>query len=123
MNPRYGRWVGEGLKLLAALAVGAPAVAWAAHPIFSPPLRDAAGNVITAGSTVPYSPEQSCGGCHDNHLIAQGYHFQQGRTNGAGFLNVSDTFAGALMVPDVSGNPTKGTGAWWKLSDGMYGKW
>jgi hypothetical protein len=122
MNSRLGRWVGEGLKLLAALAVGAPAVAWAAHP-FPVTLRDGTGAAVNAASTAPYSPEQSCGICHDTHLIAQGYHFQQGRTNGAGFLNVSDTFAGALMVPDASGNPTKGTGAWWKLSDGMYGKW
>lgn len=71
------------------------------------PLRDAAGNTIARGSTTPYSPERTCGGCHAVDVITQGYHFQQGRTNADGSMRVSDTF-----------NPVKS----WLLSDGMYGK-
>jgi hypothetical protein len=77
-------------------ALGAPIV-----------LRDAAGNAIQRGSTTPYSPERTCGGCHDVATITQGYHFQQGRTNADRTLRVSDAF-----------NPVKS----WLLSDGMYGK-
>lgn len=109
---------------LAALALGLPATALAAHP-FTIGLHDAQGNAVTSASTAPYSPSRSCGtsGCHDVGLITQGYHFQQGRTNGAARVQVSDTFAGAMLSYDASGNPLAGTGAWWKLSDGMYGKW
>jgi hypothetical protein len=111
------RWGG---RALAALALGAlPVAAFAAHPPVT--LTDAAGNPIGAASTVPYSPEKTCGECHDVALIAQGYHFQQGRMEGTR-LNVSDTFHGAKTAYDASDNCTKGTGAWWKLSDGMYGK-
>lgn len=68
-------------------------------------LKDAAGIVISAGSTTPYSPKQSCGtsACHNyesdvayatknhgtglptyqvpypQHGVTAGYHFQQGR--------------------------------------------
>ncbi len=123
--PKLPSWLRpRALRALGAWAIAiCPAVSLAAHP-FPVTLKDASGNSIDpATSTVPYSPERTCGACHDTHLIAQGYHFQQGRTNGAGYLNVSDTFAGAMMTPDASGNSTLGAGAWWKLSDGMYGKW
>ncbi len=70
-------------------------------------LRDAAGNAITPGSTTPYSPEKTCGGCHDVNVVTQGYHFQQGRTDASKNIVVSDTF-----------NPAKP----WLLSAGMYGK-
>jgi hypothetical protein len=70
-------------------------------------LKDGGGNPIARGSTTPYSPEQTCGGCHDVATITQGYHFQQGRTNADGTMRVSDAF-----------NPKKP----WLLSDGMYGK-
>jgi hypothetical protein len=117
----------RGAEALAALAVLLPVTAWAAHTGGDVTLRDAAGNAITAASTAPVSTEQTCGRCHASlwPTITQGYHFQQGRTNGAGQLNVSDTFLGAMMGPydATTGDPTKGTGAWWKLSDGMYGKW
>lgn len=124
---RLARW---GAEALAALAVVLPAAAWGAHPT-NITLRDATGAAITAGSTVPVSTERTCGGCHASQwaTITQGYHFQQGRTNGAGWLNVSDTFLGAMIgayanvAGDADVEPTKGTGAWWKLSDGMYGKW
>lgn len=70
-------------------------------------LRDANGAAIAPGSTTPYSPERTCGGCHDVNLVTRGYHFQQGRTNATNQVVVSDTF-----------NPTKP----WLLSAGMYGK-
>lgn len=121
------RW---GARVLSALALVLPATSWAAHPI-GITLKDASGTDITAASTTPVSTERTCGGCHAAEwaTITQGYHFQQGRTNGAGQLNVSDTFLGALVgayanvAGDADVEPTRGTGAWWKLSDGMYGKW
>jgi hypothetical protein len=70
-------------------------------------LRDATGNPIPQGSTTPYSPERTCGGCHDVSVVTRGYHFQQGRTDASNGVVVSDTF-----------NPTKP----WLLSTGMYGK-
>jgi hypothetical protein len=70
-------------------------------------LKDAAGDALAPGSTAPYSPEKTCGGCHDVATITQGYHFQQGRTNADRSMRVSDSF-----------NPKKP----WLLSDGMYGK-
>jgi hypothetical protein len=72
------------------------------------PLKDRTGAQITVDSTVPYSPEQTCGGCHDFDLITMGYHFQQGK----GFSNTD------IRVAD-NYNPTKP----WLLSDGMFGKW
>ena len=71
------------------------------------PLLDAAGAPILAGSTTPYSPEKTCGGCHDVSVVTRGYHFQQGRTDATNQIVVSDTF-----------NPAKP----WLLSAGMYGK-
>ncbi|WP_242339911.1 MULTISPECIES: hypothetical protein [Anaeromyxobacter] len=106
----------RALGLLAALAL--PGLGYAAHP-FPITLKDAAGTPV-ATSARPYSSEKSCGGCHDFGAITQGYHFQQGRTNAAGDLQVSDTFAGDIGAGQTYGI---GTGAWWKLSDGMYGKW
>lgn len=70
-------------------------------------LRDAAGNTIARGSTTPFSPEQTCGSCHDTAVITRGYHFQQGRTGPDNNLLVSDSY-----------NPQKP----WLLSPGMYGK-
>ncbi len=72
------------------------------------PLRDRNGNPIARGSTTPYSPERTCGGCHDVNVITQGYHFQQGKGLSNTAITVSDTY-----------NPAKP----WLLSDGMYGKW
>ncbi|HSN92837.1 MAG TPA: hypothetical protein VLS93_16520 [Anaeromyxobacteraceae bacterium] len=72
-------------------------------------LKDRAGNPIAVGSTVPYSPEATCGGsCHNVAKITEGYHFQQGYGTSNANRIVSDTF-----------NPAKP----WLLSDGMYGKW
>jgi len=56
---------------------------------------------------LPYSPKKTCGACHDYDQITKGYHFQQGRTDGAGKIIVSDTFDSKYP---------------WNLSPGMYGK-
>ncbi len=69
------------------------------------PLRDSAGAFITAASTAPYSPDETCGRCHDTATISAGYHFQQGRR--------------AMMLSQLDSFSTKK----WLLSDGMYGKW
>ncbi len=75
------------------------------------PLRDSLGNVIAAASTVPYSGRQTCGvaACHDVDHIANGSHFQQGRTNTDGDIITGDDF-----FED---------GRWWMHSAGMYGRW
>jgi hypothetical protein len=77
------------------------------HPAVT--LRDRLGAALTAGATAPYSPRQTCGGCHDIDTIASGYHFQQGRLDAAGNLQVQ---------PDYFGD-----GRTFVRSDGMYGKW
>ena len=68
------------------------------------PLRDVHGAVLTSTSTEPYSPRATCGRCHDVDGMANGYHFQQGRTDANGQMVVRDT-------PEVV------------KSKGMYGKW
>lgn len=72
-------------------------------------LKDRFGNPLTATSTEPYSPRQTCGTCHDVDAIANGYHFQQGRTDAAGDVQMQTDF--------------NGDGRAWLLSDGMFGKW
>ncbi len=72
-------------------------------------LLDSAGAAIPAGSTTPYSPRTTCGGCHDVDRIANGFHFQQGRTDGTGRMVARSNFFG--------------DGRRFILSDGMYGKW
>jgi len=108
-------------KLLTALSVCAFAIGAAAgsglaiastyHPTDAGgaiPLKDLTGAAITAGSTTPYSPENTCGGCHDTQVITQGYHFQQGKGFSNSDIRVSDTYNTAKP---------------WLLSDGMFGKW
>jgi hypothetical protein len=70
-------------------------------------LKGCDGNPLTLESKAPYSPRKTCGGCHDYDRITNGYHFQQGRTDGAGKIVTSDTFD-----PKYS----------WNLSSGMYGR-
>ncbi len=65
------------------------------------------GNPLTVESKTPYSPKKTCGACHDYDRITNGYHFQQGRTDGAGKIVISDTYD--FKYP-------------WNLSSGMYGK-
>ncbi|MDL1959882.1 MAG: hypothetical protein LWW99_11105 [Deltaproteobacteria bacterium] len=46
-------------------------------------LRDEQGNAIDPIHDIntdrPYSPEQTCGECHDYNKITEGYHFTQGK--------------------------------------------
>jgi hypothetical protein len=66
------------------------------------------GSSLTFESKMPYSPKKTCGGCHDYDQITNGYHFQQGRTDGTGKIVMSDTFDPKYP---------------WSLSSGMYGKY
>lgn len=86
----------------AALVLAAAPPAAAAHP--NVPLKGYDGAALDpATSTAPYSPRNTCGGCHSYETITKGYHFQQGFDEG-----ISDTFS-----------ETKP----WQLSPGMAGKW
>lgn len=80
--------------------------AWAKHVPVT--LKGYDGKALTVDSKAPYSPRQTCGECHDYEKITNGYHFQQGRTDGSGKIVMSDAF-----------NPKKP----WIKSDGMFGKW
>jgi len=76
------------------------------------PLKDVLGNPITAGSTEPYSPRNTCGECHESHdpdVVANGDWFQQGRTDVDGNVDMRDDYYG--------------DGRWWTKSSGRYGKW
>ena len=103
-----------GLALLAALAIplgtacsDSSGGGGKAHQNVA--LLDRLGNPLTASSTEPFSPRLTCGGCHDIDAIANGYHFQQGRTDSAGnFVMKEDYF---------------GDGRSFVQSAGMYGKW
>ncbi|RPJ04592.1 MAG: hypothetical protein EHM36_09985, partial [Deltaproteobacteria bacterium] len=75
------------------------------HPQIA--IRGGDGTPLPKDSQSPYSPKKTCGGCHDYDQITNGYHFQQGRTDGAGKIVISDNF-----------NPKYP----WNLSSGMYGK-
>jgi hypothetical protein len=70
-------------------------------------LREFDGSPITPESKLPYSPKKTCGSCHDYNQITNGYHFQQGRTDGTGKIVISDAFDPKYH---------------WNLSSGMYGK-
>jgi hypothetical protein len=73
------------------------------------PLLDVDGNPLTASSTKPFSSRQTCGACHDVDAIADGYHFQQGRIDADGDVQVRDNFFN--------------DGRAYVRSDGMFGKW
>jgi hypothetical protein len=70
-------------------------------------LRGFDGSPLNIDSKVPYSPRKTCGSCHEYDRITNGYHFQQGRTDGVGKIVISDTF-----------DPKHP----WNLSSGMFGK-
>ena len=72
-------------------------------------LRDRTGAPLTVASTEPYSPRATCGPCHDVDAIANGYHFQQGRTDAVGNVHTADDYFA--------------DGRDWLKSPGMYGKW
>ena len=71
-------------------------------------LRGFDGSPLAIESKMPYSPKKTCGHCHDYKQITNGYHFQQGRTDGTGKIVVSDAFDPKYI---------------WSLSSGMYGKY
>lgn len=73
---RHNLWQAGAAVAVLALLHANPAPA--SHTAGDVPLRDAAGNLLSVGSTVPYSPRQTCGACHDYATVTQGYHFQQG---------------------------------------------
>lgn len=101
------------LAVAAGLLAAGSGSALAAHPI-AVPLRGYDNGILTSASTQPYSPKLTCSSqngnssCHDYNSITNAYHFQQGRTNAAGAIAVSDTFSS--LKP-------------WILSAGMFGKW
>jgi len=66
------------------------------------------GSPLTLESRTPYSPKKTCGSCHNYDQITNGYHFQQGRTDGTGKIVMSDTFDPKYP---------------WSLSSGMYGRY
>ena len=66
------------------------------------------GSPFAIDSKTPYSPKKTCGACHDYDQITNGYHFQQGRTDGTRKIIISDTFD--KKYP-------------WNLSSGMVGKY
>ena len=66
------------------------------------------GSPLAFESKIPYSPKKTCGGCHNYDQITNGYHFQQGRTDGTGKIVISDTFDPKYP---------------WNLSSGLYGKY
>jgi len=72
-------------------------------------LKDRMNNPIPLGSAEPYSPRQTCGECHDIDEIANGFHFQQGRTDQSG-----DVVTHADFFND---------GRQWIRSPGMFGLW
>jgi hypothetical protein len=65
------------------------------------------GTPLTIDSHMPYSPKKTCGTCHDYGRITNGYHFQQGRTDGTRKIVISDIFDPKFP---------------WNLSSGLYGK-
>jgi hypothetical protein len=125
MSRRSIIWAGATLLLATTPTL-------AAHPGGDVPLRSASGAVISAGSNVPMSPKQTCGGCHAyegdpgvavkqqtvqgtagtpysvpyaQHGVSAGFHFQQG-------MNVpwGDTQRAFYGQPTFTSSP------------GMYGK-
>ena len=69
-------------------------------------LRDFEGNPIDINvDSTPYSPKQTCGYCHNYHVIEEGYHFQQG-------------------AEELDDNWGSNNGTYdFVLSPGMIGKW
>jgi hypothetical protein len=92
------------------LLFGMAATASAQHP-FPIQLKGYAadGSVVaispTENSTVPYSPKQTCGTCHDYTEITKGFHFQQG------WDVISDDYGETHGMPPFVSSP------------GMAGKW
>ena len=95
-----------GLGAVALSLLAGPSLA--AHTGGDVQLRGYGGQVIsTANGNLdqPYSPKQTCGGCHDYDQITSGYHFQQGFDQ-----LIADADRTAGEKPFIK-------------SPGMYGKW
>lgn len=118
--PRSAFVLGGGLAVAVALFGCSSSDSATPAPITPPPpppsaahidvaLKDRFGQVLTADAVEPYSPRQTCGGCHDVDEIANGYHFQQGRT---------DIHGNIVVKPDYFKD-----GREFLRSAGMYGKW
>ena len=73
-------WRGLALLLTGMLGWLSAEAVPAARPHAAVQLKDADGRSIdpAAASPRPYSPRQTCGGCHDYAKITHGYHFQMG---------------------------------------------
>jgi len=71
-------------------------------------MRGFDGTPLVLESKTPYSPKKTCGSCHNYNQITNGYHFQQGRTDGTGKVVMGDTFDSKYP---------------WSLSSGMYGRY
>jgi dTDP-4-dehydrorhamnose 3,5-epimerase-like enzyme len=119
--------------LIALVAIGLIGYASIGFAHEAVTLKDAAGNAIQGGSSTPYSPKQTCGGCHDyesdpviiskhqrfadgttesynviapKHGVTKGFHFQQGRD-----VPWGDTQRNFYKVPGFTSSP------------GMWGKY
>lgn len=70
-------------------------------------LRDELGAIIDPvhgiNHTQPYSPKQTCGGCHDYAKITEGYHFQQGKDEQA-TREMSERYQWVSSPGDYGGN-------------------
>ena len=96
------------LLLILSLSLLYPVSATSQAPVHKKiTLKGFDGRDLTPQDRTPYSPKRTCGDCHDYARITNGYHFQQGRTDGTGKIVVSDRFH-----PNTP----------WNLSSGMYGK-
>jgi len=74
------------------------------------PLRDSLGNVVVMDSSTPYSGRRTCAGdchAHDIDYIANGFKFQQGRTDLDGNIVTKDDY--------------HEDGRWWQQGAGRYG--
>ncbi|MFZ2196515.1 MAG: hypothetical protein WAV13_02195 [Thermodesulfovibrionales bacterium] len=80
-------------------------MAFAAH--MNVPLRDASGNLITNGTT-PYSPKQTCTGCH---IGADKNAWLTSQSRSGGVLNAADYESGTGTV-NKSMYVKNGAGAW-----------
>ena len=97
---------GAGMLVLLSFSTASTHQEESGHPEFV--LLDYDGNEVVLESSVPYSPRNTCGQCHDYDTITLAYHFQQGRSDSHGKMLVSD-----------DKDPKKP----WLISHGMYGKW
>jgi len=104
---RFGPLIVLVLAILALLFLYTPSTPSQAPPHEKIVLRGFDGNPLTPESNLPYSPKKTCGACHDYNRITNGYHFQQGRTDGVGKIVASDAY-----------DPKRP----WNLSSGLFGK-